>query len=75
MLILGSDFWRKFQIVPDLRHREWTFAVDSMEWCTSGEKSVLSEREKKKLDELFDKVFSNQPHTGHRMYESCRARD
>ncbi|KAG5872250.1 hypothetical protein JTB14_009013 [Gonioctena quinquepunctata] len=41
-LILGADFWKKFNIVPDLRHGEWVFSDEQIEAASVGEQTVLT---------------------------------
>ncbi|KAJ8957459.1 hypothetical protein NQ314_006554 [Rhamnusium bicolor] len=62
LLILGSDFWRKLGIVPDLRHGLWHFSdsgdvhVDSIT-----DKVQLTSEQFQELDNLIQEVVATTP--------------
>lgn len=61
-LILGSDFWRKLGIIPDLRHGHWSFAGSheaTLHSLTAD--SHLSPDESKRLDDFIRDLFSWMP--------------
>lgn len=59
-LILGIDFWKIMNIVPDLRRDVWHFAKDSSvpELCSVMDSSCLSEAERVALDSLVAEKIS-----------------
>lgn len=56
LLVLGVDFWRKFGVIPDLRHGEWTFA-DDMQVDVPNE-CELNSFQQVQLSKILDKHFS-----------------
>lgn len=61
-LILGSDFWRKFGIVPNLRDGHWKFANStSVSICALTNGSHLNIDEAKELQVFLENLFSKVP--------------
>lgn len=60
-LILGTDFWHKMGIVPDLRRGEWTFSKEPPELEVSAiqSRSELSCEDEHKLKALIAEAFDN----------------
>ncbi|KAJ8982691.1 hypothetical protein NQ317_013163 [Molorchus minor] len=60
-LILGADFWRAMEIVPDLRHGAWKFSDRSEAYVESvalKAQTTLTPDQSNKLFDLVDKSFA-----------------
>jgi Reverse transcriptase (RNA-dependent DNA polymerase)./Integrase core domain. len=60
-LILGADFWRAMEIVPDLRHGAWKFSNSSENFIDSvalQSQTTLTPDESKQLLRLVEKSFT-----------------
>lgn len=62
VLVLGSDFWRKFGIVPDIRHGQFTF-VDGLEVRQSADAvdTILTVRQSEELQRMLQDIFKDTP--------------
>lgn len=64
-LILGTDFWRKLGIVPDLRHGHWQFTSPmtskDASLCSLTDGSHLTTEQSGRLEHLLQDVFSQMP--------------
>lgn len=64
LLILGSDFWRKMGIVPDLRHGLWHFTdADPLEHQVLAitDSTHLTPEQSIALDNFIENIFSKIP--------------
>nr|CAI5822920.1 unnamed protein product [Callosobruchus analis] len=61
-LILGIDFWRAMEIIPDLFHGDWKFrseeSVNTVELCGIRDFDQLSEEQRRLINSIVDDAFS-----------------
>lgn len=59
VLILGADFWRRMDIIPDLRRGEWTFGNNptAVDVCAIQSIEHLSPKQQVDLNALIDATF------------------
>lgn len=59
-LILGTDFWRRMGIIPNIRSGQWTFTTEpTIEVSSIVDCSHLTSSQSSRLTELLDSVFAN----------------
>lgn len=62
-LILGADFWRIMEIVPNLSQDVWKFSVDTVEIAETSllPYTELSNEQSETLNKLIDETFADMP--------------
>lgn len=60
-LILGMDFWRSMDIIPDLKRDVWSFSSEKSNLlCAIESKDVLTPEQRECLEHLVESYFNNQ---------------
>lgn len=64
-LILGADFWKLMEIIPNLSQNVWKFAVDEINLNTNDRnilpRTELTQEQKEALETCINNVFSDMP--------------